>query len=148
MSFDKLPNEPLVEIFRHVVNCKLEPAVSAPPKDLAALLVCCRRFYDLAQPQLYSKFSSFSWGANQTKKESALFRTIVASPNLARYVKHFGAILGSILGECPDLSFLTGEQRSWIRRSWMPDIIDGANHSEAWHHRVFSPHNYGKSSRN
>lgn len=75
MTLQVLPDELLVQISNH-----LEFST-----HLSNLVLCCRRFYRLANPALYSSFSDHR-GPLQILK---FLSTIMARPDLAPYVKTF-----------------------------------------------------------
>jgi F-box-like len=74
MIIQKLPDELLVQISNHLET----------PKDLSNLVLCCRHFYSLATPALYSSFND-----GEPQQILKFLSTIMARSDLARYVKTF-----------------------------------------------------------
>ncbi|PVH78608.1 hypothetical protein DL98DRAFT_655997 [Cadophora sp. DSE1049] len=91
---------------------------------------CSRQLHEIAEPVLYS-----SVYLNHPKSYTMFIRTIVRNPSLAGYVRHFRTV-GHPYGWDFDLSFLTLEDRAWIRKQ-LPDSIHGRSNCNKWFKKMF-----------
>jgi hypothetical protein len=134
MAFDRVPNEVVEEVCRRVESTK----------DLDSLSRCSRRFYRLVQPFLYATFTQTGEGALPT-----FLRTIVEKHHLVKYVKN---VKLTVLGRAfyisdrrerhqDNLSFLSKEQRPWIRRQ-LPDNVLGKEFCDSWYTQLSGTDNY------
>ena len=83
MGLNRLPSELKLIIFRHLHNDRRNN------DDLTQVVQCCRNFYHLAIPILYSSFNS------ETKARSfALPQTLLKRPDLGRYCQRLIGLRG------------------------------------------------------
>ncbi|KAK0099953.1 hypothetical protein ONS95_013225 [Cadophora gregata] len=118
MSFLDLSNEILLEIINYL------------QRTCTAILRCSRRLHGVAGPVLYS-----SVHLKYPKSYMRFIRTIVRNPDLTAYVRHFRTV-GHPYGSDFDLSFLTLEDRSWVRNQ-LPDSIYGRSTCNKWFKQMF-----------
>ncbi|KAH7393347.1 hypothetical protein BKA64DRAFT_709696 [Cadophora sp. MPI-SDFR-AT-0126] len=118
MSLLALSNELLLEI------------ISDLEGSTTSISRCTRQLHEIAEPVLYA-----SVNLNHPKSYTRFIQTIVRNPCLAGYVKHFRTV-GHPYGWDFDLSFLTVEDRVWIR-SQFPNSIHDKPTCDAWFKKMF-----------
>jgi F-box-like len=118
---EQLPNELLIQVFR------LLPSF----QDVANVSLGSRHFYEILQPDLYFTFSQ-----TQQKAIPNLLRTVISKPYLATYFKHFHVkILRDFKLTDVDLSFLSDEDRAWIREQLKKSSYDEV-YCNKWYDRI------------
>lgn len=137
--FDELPAEIQLEIYEHV-----------NVTGLHALSTCSKKTHQLAESILYSCKKSL-WSS---QSQGSFFRTVVARPELIRYVHRFECVVlynkedaktnekfyptdfGGI-----DLSDLKESEKMWIREH-LPEGMFGKEFCNGWLEEMFSPTNW------
>jgi hypothetical protein len=86
MVLNRLPDDLKILVF-HQLDVK-DHWAHRRNRDLASVVHCCRRFYNLAIPILYSSFDG-----NGKARSVAFLRTILARPDLANYCRRLSSFV-------------------------------------------------------
>ncbi|KAG4439275.1 hypothetical protein IFR05_005260 [Cadophora sp. M221] len=127
MSFNSLSVEVALEIFLYV-----------HPSDFPSLSLCCKRFHELVEPQLYRAITQTRANAVQQ-----FLRSLSIKPYRAKYVQHISAKAWdhqtAISTRFLDLDQSGPRVKPQVQiRKLLPEVIFGKEHCEDWYKAIFT----------